>query len=205
MNPPKDPILAAILSVLIPGLGQFYCLQWVRGAMFLIGAIIMAMIVPPLGLAVWIWGAVDAYRIAKVLQGYDQTGKGPIINIGKLRMPHVDLRPAIPYIGIPLGIVIVLVIVISLVLARYGFWSAGPPRGTLQPLIEKIENYKAQTGSYPDSLEALIDPTDPIEKKQILDQWGNVYLLRTTGSSFELLSAGQDRHPGTKDDIRYHP
>ena len=205
MNPPKDPSLAAILSVLIPGLGQFYCLQWVRGAMFLVGAITMAMIVPPLGLAVWIWGAVDAYRIAKVLQGYNQTAEGPIIDIGKLRMPHVDLRPVIPYIGIPLGIVIVLVIVISLVLTRYGFWSAGPPRGTLQPLIEKIENYKAQTGSYPDSLEALIDPTDPIEKKQILDQWGNVYLLRTTGSSFELLSAGQDRIPGTKDDIRYHP
>jgi hypothetical protein len=173
--------------------------------MFLVGAIIMAMIVPPLSLAVWIWGAVDAYRIAKVLQGYDQSAESPIIDIGKLRMPHVDLRSAIPYIGIPLGIVIVLVIVISLVLARYGFWSAGPPRGTLQPLIEKIENYKAQTGSYPDSLEVLIDPTDPIEKKQILDQWGNVYLLRTTGSSFELLSAGQDRIPGTKDDIRYHP
>jgi len=205
MNPPKDPILAAILSVLIPGLGQFYCLQWVRGAMFLAGTIVMAMIVPPLSLAVWIWGAVDAYRIAKVLQGYDQTAEGPIIDIGKLRMPHVDLRPAITYIGIPLGIVIVLVIVISLVLARYGFWSAGPPRETLQPLIEKIENYKAQTGSYPDSLEDLIDPTDPIEKKQILDQWGNVYLLRTTGSSFELLSAGQDGHPGTKDDIRYQP
>ncbi len=205
MNPPKDPILAAILSVLIPGLGQFYCLQWVRGAMFLVGAIIMAMIVPPLSLVVWIWGAVDAYRIAKVLQGYNQTAEGPIIDIGKLRMPHVDLRSAIPYIGIPLGIVIVLVIIISLVLARYGFWSAGPPRGTLQPLIEKIENYKAQTGYYPDSLEDLIDPTDPIEKKQILDQWGNVYLLRTTGSSFELLSAGQDGHPGTEDDVRYQP
>lgn len=177
--------------------------------MFLAGTIILSLMIPPLSLllstGVWIWGIVDAYRFAKVLQGYDQTAEGPIIDIGRLRMPHVDLRPVIPYIGIPLGIVIVLVIVISLVLARYGFWSAGPPRGTLQPLIEKIENYKAQTGSYPDSLEALIDPTDPIEKKQILDQWGNIYLLRTVGSSFELLSAGQDRHPGTKDDIRYHP
>lgn len=177
--------------------------------MFLAGTIILSLMVPPLSLllstGVWIWGIVDAYRIAKVLQGYDQTAEGPIIDIGKLRMLHVDLRSAIPYIGIPLGIVIVLVIVISLVLARYGFWSAGPPRGALQPLIEKIENYKAQTGSYPDSLEALIDPTDPMEKKQILDQWGNVYLLRTTGSSFELLSAGQDGHPGTEDDTRYHP
>ena len=205
MNPPKDPILAAILSVLIPGLGQFYCRQWARGAMFLVGAIIMTMIVPLLSFAVWIWSAVDAYRTAKVLQGYDQTGEGPVIDVGKFRLPHVDLRSVLPYIGIPLGIVIVLVIGISLVLTRYGFWNAGPSRETLQPLIEKIENYRARTGSYPELLEVVIDPTDPIEKKQILDQWGYVYIYGSTGSSFELFSAGEDHQPGTKDDIQYHP
>lgn len=209
MNPAKDPILAAILSVLIPGLGQFYCRQWARGAMFLGGIIILSLIAPPLGLilsiGVWIWGIVDAYRIAKFLQGYDQTAEGPIIDVGRLRLPHFDFRPALPYIGIPLGIVVVLVFVISLVLTRYGFWNAGPSKETLQPLIEKIENYKARTGSYPDLLEVVIDPTDPIEKKQILDQWGNVFIYRTSGSSFELFSAGKDHQPGTKDDIRYHP
>jgi hypothetical protein len=132
-------------------------------------------------------------------------GEGPIIDVGKLRVPHVDIRSALPYIGIPLGIVIVIVFIVSLVLTRYGFWNAGPSREILQPLIEKIENYKARTGTYPDSLEAIIDPTDPIEKKQILDQWGNIYLLRTTGSSFELLSAGKDGNPETEDDVRYHP
>ena len=177
--------------------------------MFLGGTIILSLMAPPLGYflstGVWIWGIVDAYRIAKFLQGYEQTAEGPIIDIGKLRVPQIDLRPALPYIGIPLGIVIVLVFIVSLVLTRYGFWNAGPSRETLQPLIEKIENYRARTGSYPDLLEVVIDPTDPIEKKQILDQWGYVYLLRTTGSSFELFSAGEDHQPGTKDDIQYHP
>jgi hypothetical protein len=176
--------------------------------MFLGGTLIL-MMVPPVGYllstGVWIWGIVDAYRIAKFLPGYDQTGEGPIIDVGKLRVPHVDIRSALPYIGIPLGIVIVIVFIVSLVLTRYGFWNAGPSREILQPLIEKIENYKARTGTYPDSLEAIIDPTDPIEKKQILDQWGNIYLLRTTGSSFELLSAGKDGNPETEDDVRYHP
>jgi hypothetical protein len=36
---PKNPTLAGILSGLMPGLGQFYCRQWGRGAGFLIGAL----------------------------------------------------------------------------------------------------------------------------------------------------------------------
>jgi len=71
--------------------------------------------------------------------------------------------------------------------------------------MAKIEAYKVQTGSYPDSLQALIDPTDPIEKKQTLDPWGNAYVYRTTQGGFELLSLGQDGKPDTKDDIRYYP
>lgn len=36
---PKNPTLAGILSGVMPGLGQFYCRQWARGAGFLFGAI----------------------------------------------------------------------------------------------------------------------------------------------------------------------
>ncbi len=41
MNPtrPRNPILAGVLSGVMPGLGQFYCRQWAKGAGFLIGAI----------------------------------------------------------------------------------------------------------------------------------------------------------------------
>lgn len=38
---PKSPALAGILSGLMPGLGQFYCRQWGKGAAFLIGALIL--------------------------------------------------------------------------------------------------------------------------------------------------------------------
>ncbi len=37
----KNPTLAGILSGVMPGLGQFYCRQWKKGAAFLIGALIM--------------------------------------------------------------------------------------------------------------------------------------------------------------------
>ncbi|MBM4121580.1 MAG: hypothetical protein FJ249_03180 [Nitrospira sp.] len=39
-KPEKSPVLAGILSGLMPGLGQFYCRQWKRGAAFLVGALV---------------------------------------------------------------------------------------------------------------------------------------------------------------------
>jgi hypothetical protein len=36
---PKNPTMAGVLSGVMPGLGQFYCRQWAKGAGFLIGAI----------------------------------------------------------------------------------------------------------------------------------------------------------------------
>ena len=35
----KSPMIAGILSGILPGLGQFYCRQWGKGAGFLVGAI----------------------------------------------------------------------------------------------------------------------------------------------------------------------
>ncbi len=165
MNPPKDPILAAILSVLFPGLGQFYCRRWGRGALFLVGSILTFALIPPLVFLIWIWCAVDAYRIAKDLQGYGPTDEGPVIDIGRPRLPSIDIRQALIYIGIPVGIVALLAIIVVFILVRYGLWGDWSSSKRLEPLMAKIEAYKVQTGSYPDSLQALIDPTDPIEKK----------------------------------------
>src|SRR3989338_6748304 len=39
--PPRNPTLAGVLSGLMPGLGQFYCRQWGKGARFLAGAIVI--------------------------------------------------------------------------------------------------------------------------------------------------------------------
>jgi hypothetical protein len=38
---PKNPTLAGVLSGVMPGLGQFYCRQWAKGAGFL-GAVSVA-------------------------------------------------------------------------------------------------------------------------------------------------------------------
>lgn len=39
MGQQKNPVIAGVLSGVMPGLGQFYCRQWAKGAAFLIGAI----------------------------------------------------------------------------------------------------------------------------------------------------------------------
>ncbi len=89
----KNPTLAGILSGLVPGLGQFYCRQWGRGAGFLIGALAVdggfgvssgtldllqsfgspvssdtvtkLLIGSVLFLAIAVWSIVDAVRTAK--------------------------------------------------------------------------------------------------------------------------------------------
>ena len=209
MNPSKDPILAAILSGLMPGLGQFYCRQWGRGALFLLGTIVTGVLFPPIGFllsgAVWVWGIVDAYRIAQTELGYERGAEGPIIDLGRPRFSNIDIRPALTLIGIPVAIVAMIVLILVVLLTRYGFWHDGSSKEIGKLLLEKIEAHKTQTGSYPGSLNVLIDPTDPIEKKLTLDPRGNSYIYRTTQGGFELLSSGKDGIAGTKDDVRYYP
>lgn len=74
----KNPILAAILSI-IPGLGQVYCGQLVRGiVIFIIVAVLAGIIAGFLSgligslsflfglipLALWLWNIYDAYKLA---------------------------------------------------------------------------------------------------------------------------------------------
>ena len=83
----RQPIVAAILSFLVPGLGQIYCGKEERGAAILVAGIIvgtLALIWQRLeatrmadgfldyritlalyAVVFWIWQVVDAYRQAK--------------------------------------------------------------------------------------------------------------------------------------------
>ncbi len=205
VNPRKDPILAAILSGLIPGLGQIYCGRWGKGALFFFGIVVLGGIFPLLAIGIWVWGIVDAYGIAKNTQGGGVAGEGPVIDISRASFPQIDIRQVATYVGIPLGIAVLLAIMGFFALSRYGFLGVDHSGKKLEPLIARIEAYKDKTGVYPDTLLAMIDPTDPMEKRQILDSWSRFYRYRPTGSSFELSSSGKDGQPDTDDDIRYYP
>ena len=67
----RSPGVAAILSILIAGVGQFYNGDHKKGAIMLIGGIILGALT--LGLAwlpIIVWSAVDAYQVA--------SGKSPL-------------------------------------------------------------------------------------------------------------------------------
>jgi len=61
----KSPALAAVLSLIIVGVGQFYNGDSKKGALMLVGAIVLGAATGGLlwlGLA--IWSAIDAYQVA---------------------------------------------------------------------------------------------------------------------------------------------
>jgi TM2 domain-containing membrane protein YozV len=60
----KDPMLAAIMSFFIVGLGQLYNGDVLKGIVMFIGAIILAFTIIGF-LAIWVWAIIDAYQVAK--------------------------------------------------------------------------------------------------------------------------------------------
>jgi hypothetical protein len=78
----KKNILAAALSAILPGAGQFYNHQWLKGMAFLATVLVIsasirrrmmlaepsliAMLIVIVLFAISIWSVVDAYRSTKV-------------------------------------------------------------------------------------------------------------------------------------------
>jgi len=61
----KNPVLAVVLSLIITGVGQFYNGDIKKGAVMLVGAIVLAIATGGIGvLPVWIWSMYDAYQVA---------------------------------------------------------------------------------------------------------------------------------------------
>jgi TM2 domain-containing membrane protein YozV len=61
----KNPIISAVLSFIIPGLGQAYCGKIKKGAVLLVAAIIGSFLLFIPGLLVWLFGIYDAYMEAQ--------------------------------------------------------------------------------------------------------------------------------------------
>lgn len=67
----KNPMIAALLSLFVVGTGQFYLRRYKRGAVMILGVIILAFIASILPLSnaaitvLWIVSMIDAYKLAK--------------------------------------------------------------------------------------------------------------------------------------------
>lgn len=65
-----SPLVAAVLSFFIPGLGQFYTGQLIKAVLLFVAAVIFGILSTiligiPFYIIVWIYSMVDAYNEAK--------------------------------------------------------------------------------------------------------------------------------------------
>ena len=113
----KNPLLAAIGSFLIPGLGQVYNGEGIlKGLLYFIGMFIGSFILVIPGLAIWLYSIYNAYKVAEK------------INLGQIPYKEVSLLKIVGYIILYFVIVFVLVaivIIFSAVIAAFVFGMSG--------------------------------------------------------------------------------
>ena len=72
-TPPKNPIIAAVLSLLLlGGVGQMYIGQMKKGVILIVGTVVLSCI--GIGVIIPVLGAVDAYMLADKLQKGEAIG-----------------------------------------------------------------------------------------------------------------------------------
>jgi len=73
-TPPKDPIIALILSLLLlGGAGQIYLGQTTKGIVLIVATALLSCV--GVGVIVWILGIIDAYQIATALKNGQTVGE----------------------------------------------------------------------------------------------------------------------------------
>lgn len=176
-------MLAIILSIFFPGLGQIYLGKTWRGlAMLVLGITIFY----PVAL---IWSIIDIVRLNK--QG---------------NIPAFERKQAI-------WALILCLVVIPICFFLLGIGSAfvirkvsdiAQPRLTRQEgteIVNAIERYRDTTGSLPPSISDLIQGRPPRSGWRT-DAWGNDYVYTFNGNStYTLISNGADGEPNTADDL----
>lgn len=116
----KDPFTAALGSLIIVGVGQFYVGKWWRGLGFIALAIFFAWLTLPSGLgaiAVWIISPLDAYDQAKrhnLKFGYSEEEHEPFETLPYLRelaLEHGVIFSSLGLILLVIGLVLLFLLI----------------------------------------------------------------------------------------------
>lgn len=77
MTEQKNPLIAAVLSFLVPGWGQVYNGQgYLKGLMFMIGELVGLLFFVIPGMIIWVYGIYRAYKVAdSINKGLVPAGK----------------------------------------------------------------------------------------------------------------------------------
>lgn len=122
----KNPLVAAVLSFLVPGWGQVYNGQgYLKGLLFVIGYIVGLLFLVVPGMVVWVYGIYRAYKVA------DNINKG-LMPAGK----EVTIIGHILYLALFFVVVfafVLVLVIISMLIAM--FFSIGTSTVTPGPEV----------------------------------------------------------------------
>lgn len=182
-------MLAVFLSILFPGLGQFYYGKNIRGI------VMFALALTPLYLGALIWSVFDVVKL-------NQKGL----------TPKFDRKEAL-WVVILLFIVVPLSVGIMIFGAVKTFnWHTqnfALPKATQvegSKIVRALEDFRGNYNQYPENLHKLLDGR-PMRKGWLTDSWGQsyIYTLSDKGDTCKLTSKGKDRVLDTDDDIVFEP
>ena len=97
-------------------------------------------------------------------------------------------------------IVSVLGIVGTIVLHLVALQRVQPTRHNLAQTGKALEEYKKQVGSYPGSLDALVEKK--LLPEVLKDQWGRPVVYRLSAGEAQIYSSGPDGVADNQDDIQ---
>lgn len=178
-------MIPLILSILLPGLGQFYYGKNVRAIFMLL------LTFTPLYPASLIWSIIDV-----------------------IRLNNQEIQPRFSKKEGIWAIVILLVVIPAFVIFAFsgmlslGQWCSNKyfkQNTTIEEchkIVSAIHNHHSMSDEYPKDINTLIGSI-PVRSGWKTDSWGEPYIyeLEKDGQNFKLLSKGKDRIVGTKDDI----
>jgi hypothetical protein len=178
-------MLPLILSILLPGLGQFYYGKNIRAILMLLLAL------TPLYPAALVWSVIDVLRL-------NNRGIEPRFQKKEATWAVVILLVIIP---------LCLFVSFSAMLSVASWYSNNYMRrkATIEEghkIISAIQSHHSHAGKYPVDTLTIIKGI-PVRAGWETDEWGEsyVYEIVDDGQDFRLLSKGKDRILGTEDDI----
>ncbi len=179
-------MIAIILSIIFPGLGQIYYGKTWRGIIM-----ILLSFIPFAYPFILVWSIIDCINLRK-----------------KYNPDPLSRKEAITAIIIFLVVIpglFLLIITGGLTVVNYISHNYTKPNTTKKEIVDisnSIIEYKAANNKLPNSIHNIVG-SRPLRKSWLTDSWNNPYLyVIEEDSSFSIISKGKDGLKYTEDDIK---
>ncbi|MBK3519888.1 type II secretion system protein GspG [Carboxylicivirga marina] len=178
-------MLAIILSIILPGLGQLYYGKVFKGLVM-----IFLTFVPFIYPFVLIWSIYDCVQLRKK------------VSIDPITQKETALALVIGFIIVPI-VAIGLYTGVSVVGNKISnqYLKKNYTLTEMKKMQLDLEKTLHKNGSYPENLSELVGHK-PLNETLYTDAWGNMYHYeKKDDNSYKLMSNGVDGISGTNDDI----